>query len=102
MDRFLDDRDAARQDFVRLEYSQALKMGKLIVPVYKEDFEFPGAVLNYWGSYIPRYHVCLYFTAAPSRLPEDCRGVLSLNAIKWVADYRDASFKKLVAALQMR
>ena len=68
MDRFLDDRDSARQDFVRLEYSQvwhqgwgsegsgcrvlsrsdslfsqALKMEKLIVPVYKEDFQFPGA-----------------------------------------------------------
>ena len=42
MDRFLDDKDAAQQDFVRLEYSQSLKMGKLIVPVYKEDFIFPG------------------------------------------------------------
>jgi hypothetical protein len=39
---------------------------------------------------------------AAERLPEDCRPILSLNAIKWVADYRDASFKKLIAALQLR
>ena len=40
--------------------------------------------------------------AAPERLPEDCRAVLSLNAVKWVADYRDSCFKKLLAALQLR
>lgn len=40
--------------------------------------------------------------AAPERLPEDCRPVLSLNAVKWVADYRDSSFKKLLTALQLR
>lgn len=32
MDRFLDDRDSARQDFVRLEYSQVCHTGGLGLP----------------------------------------------------------------------
>jgi hypothetical protein len=78
MDRFLDDKDAVRQDFVRLEYMQSLRLQKHVVPVYKEDFVFPDA----------------------ERLPEDCRAVLGMNAIRWVADYREASFKKLASALR--
>ena len=78
MDRFLDDKDAVRQDFVRLEYMQSLRLQKHVVPVYKEDFIFPDA----------------------ERLPEDCRAVLGMNAIRWVADYREASFKKLASALR--
>jgi hypothetical protein len=79
MDRFLDDADAAQSDFVRLEYAQCLRLKKHTVPVYKEDFEFP----------------------AEGRLPQDVRGVLMLSAIKWIGDYRDASFAKLKAALQL-
>lgn len=78
MDRFLDDVDTTNSDFVRLEYVQCLRLKKHAVPVYKEDFEFP----------------------AEGRLPPDVRGVLSLNAIKWIGEYREASFHKLKAALQ--
>ena len=79
MDRFLDDNDPLNNDFVRLEYSQSLKLGKHIVPVYKDDFIFP----------------------LEHQLPYDVKGVLMLNAIKWVAEYREASFKKLKNALQL-
>lgn len=78
MNRFLDDADEASGDFVRLEYQHALSMQKNIVPVYKEDFEFP----------------------ASARLPENVRAVMSANAVKWIAaEYRDASLKKLVENL---
>ena len=78
MDRFLDGRDSAEPDFLRLEYATSLKQGKNIVPVYKEDFEF----------------------VSKDRLPEDVRGVVDMNAIKWVSEYRDASFAKLVDSLR--
>lgn len=79
MDRFLDDGDAASADFVRREYAYALRLRKHIVPVYKEDFVFP----------------------VKESLPEDVRGVMDKNAIKFVAEYREASFAKLKAALLM-
>jgi hypothetical protein len=48
-----------------------------IVPLYKEDFTFP----------------------LPDRLPADVREVMSLNAIKFVSEYREASIRKLIDAL---
>ena len=77
MDRFLDDKDPGNRDFVRMEYAQSLRLGKHIVPVFKEDFVFP----------------------EPDSMPDDCRGVLTLNAIKFVSDYREASFNKIKSAL---
>jgi hypothetical protein len=77
MDRFLDDADPATVDFVRMEYVQTLRLRKNAIPVYKEDFVFP----------------------TEERLPADVRGVLRLNAVKWSAEYREASFAKLRAAL---
>ena len=44
MDRFLDEEDIGRQDFVRKEYALALKLKKNIVPVKHEDFVFPDKV----------------------------------------------------------
>ena len=49
-------------DFVRKEYALALKLKKNIVPVAHEEFDFPDA----------------------SRLPKDCAGVMSMNAVKCV------------------
>lgn len=79
MDRFLDDSDPLAADFVRREYIHSLKLQKNILPVYKEDFKFP----------------------AECRVPEDVRPVLTLNAIKWVQDYRDACLNKIVSALRL-
>lgn len=62
LDRFLDGRDAAGSDFVRLEYATSLQLRKNIVPVYKEDFEFPAA----------------------GQVPGDVRGVFDMNAVKCV------------------
>ena len=36
---------------------------------------------------------------ASARLPENVRAVMSANAVKWIAEYRDASLKKLVENL---
>jgi hypothetical protein len=47
---------------VRKEYALALKLKKNIVPVAHEEFEFPD----------------------PSRLPKECAGVMSMNAVKCV------------------
>ena len=80
MDRFMDGKDAVRADFVRKEYALALLHKKNIVPLYKEDFEFPPA----------------------NRLPEDVRGVLFINSIKFVGEYREATFDKLVKAMVPR
>ena len=61
-------RNAAHQqslppaDFVRKEYALALKLKKNIVPVAHEEFDWPDA----------------------SRLPKDCTGVMSMNAVKCV------------------
>lgn len=77
MDRFLDNSDQSTSDFVRLEYAHALRMRAKIVPLYKEDFTFP----------------------LPDRLPADVREVMSLNAIKFVSEYREASIRKLIDAL---
>jgi hypothetical protein len=49
-------------DFVRKEYALALKLKKNIVPVAHEEFDWPDA----------------------SRLPKDCAGVMSMNAVKCV------------------
>ena len=38
MDRFLDEEDIGRQDFVRKEYAFALELKKNIVPVKHDDF----------------------------------------------------------------
>jgi len=80
MDKFLGEAGTRETtDFVRLEYFHSLRLKKIIVPVYKEDFQFPGE----------------------EELPSDIRGVLHLNAIKWVGEYRDASLKKVLAALTL-
>ena len=60
MDRFLDDVDDAKQDFVRKEYVFAIKRRKPIIPVMHEQFEIP----------------------AETRLPVDTRAVLSYQALK--------------------
>lgn len=77
MDRFLDDNDMLNQDFVRREYALALKCKTNLVPVYKEDFEFP----------------------SDTRLPTDVRNIISFNAIKWVSEYKEASVDKILRAL---
>lgn len=85
MDRFLlpegvaDAPADAPPDFLLMEYANALRMGKSVVPVYKEDFVFPLA----------------------ERLPVSVRGVLSLNAVKFVAEYRDASLRRVIESLKM-
>jgi hypothetical protein len=79
LDRMLGGACTAEQDFVRQEYAHALRLGKNMVPVYKEDFVVPDA----------------------ERMPADVRGVLAMNAIKWVAEYRDASFRKLMDTMQL-
>ena len=79
MDRFLDNSDQATADFVRLEYKHAISMAKNIIPCYKEDFDFPAA----------------------ERVPADIRDVMSMNAVKWIGEYRDASLKKLIDALRL-
>jgi hypothetical protein len=76
-DRFLHDSDPLCQDFVRKEYSVALKERKNIVPVYKEDFVFPDV----------------------AAIPDDVKGVLSLNAIKFIGEYREASLEKIKKSL---
>ena len=78
MDRFFAEAPGT-VDFVRMEYRHALEMGHRIVPVYKEDFQIP-----------PR-----------DKMPEDVRAVMDNNAIKWVAEYRDASLQRLVGQLQL-
>lgn len=77
MDRFLSDGDPLLQDFVRKEYTLALRYNKNIVPVYKEDFVFPEA----------------------SSLPDDVKPILNLNAIKFIGEYRDASLEKIKKSL---
>ena len=77
MDRFLDEEDIGRQDFVRKEYALALKLKKNIVAVKHEDFEFPDK----------------------NRVPTDVQPVLGLNAIPWISAYREASFDRLKNAL---
>lgn len=72
MDRFLDGKDYS-QDFVAKEYMFALKNKMNILPVYKEDFEFP----------------------SESRVPEELRPVLLINALKFVSEYRAASLEKI-------
>ena len=79
MDRFLDEEDIGRQDFVRKEYALALKLKKNIVPVKHEDFVFP----------------------EKNRVPTDAQPVLGLNAIPWISAYREASFERLKNALMM-
>lgn len=76
-DRFLNDSDPLFQDFVRKEYAVALKEKKNIVPVYKEDFVFPDV----------------------ATLPDDVKGVLSVNAIKFIGEYREASLEKIKKSL---
>ena len=71
--------EAPAPDFLLLEYANALRLGKTIVPVYKEDFAFPAA----------------------ERLPPSVRGVLSLNAIKFVAEYREASLRRVIDSLRL-
>ena len=77
MDRFLDEEDIGRQDFVRKEYALALKLQKNIFPVKHEDFVFPDK----------------------SSVPSDLQPVLGLNAIPWISAYREASFDRLKNAL---
>jgi hypothetical protein len=72
MDRFLDGKDYS-QDFVAKEYIFALKNKMNILPIYKEDFEFPDE----------------------SRVPEELRPVLVINALKFVSEYREASLEKV-------
>ena len=72
MDRFLDGKDYS-QDFVAKEYMFALQNKMNILPIYKEDFEFP----------------------EESRLPEEIRPVLLINALKFVSEYREASLEKV-------
>lgn len=72
MNRFLDGNDYS-QDFVAKEYIFALKNKMNILPVYKEDFEFP----------------------EESRVPEEIRPVLLINALKFVSEYRVASLEKI-------
>ena len=80
MDRFLGDAgERETTDFVRLEYAHSLRLKKVIVPVYKEDFQFP----------------------KEEELPSDIKGVLHLNAIKWVGEYREASLKRVLSALSL-
>ena len=70
--------DPDSKDFVRKEISMALKMGKNIVPVVTDEFKWPEA----------------------EALPEDIRGVVSLNAVAWSHLYQEASVKKLVSFMQ--
>ena len=63
-----------------MEYGLALKHKKNIVPVYKEDFEFP----------------------REEQLPSELTGILSYNAIKFVGEYRDASIEKIKKSLVLR
>ena len=77
MDRFLDEEDIGRQDFVRKEYALALKLKKNIVPVKHEDFVFPDK----------------------GRVPADVQPVMGMNAIPWISAYREASFDRLKNAL---
>lgn len=79
-DRFLGDNDPSNNDFVRREYALALRYRKNIVPVYKEDFEFP----------------------QEDKMPDDVKQILSYNAVKWVGEYRDASIEKIKKSLIMR
>lgn len=72
MDRFLDGKDYS-QDFVAKEYMFALKNKMNILPIYKEDFEFP----------------------EECRVPEEIRPVLLINALKFVSEYREASLEKV-------
>ena len=72
MDRFLDGKDYS-QDFVAKEYLFALKNKMNILPIYKEDFEFPNE----------------------ERLPEELRPILLINALKFVSEYREASLEKI-------
>lgn len=72
MDRFLDGMDYT-QDFVAKEYLFAMEKHLSIVPVYKEDFEFP----------------------EKSRVPEVLRPILLVNAVKFVSEYRQASMEEL-------
>jgi TIR domain len=77
MDRFLDGEDSQGADFVRMEYALSLKHRKNIVPVYKEDFQFP----------------------TEDQLPVDVKGILSYNAIKFIGEYREASLGKIKKSL---
>ena len=77
MDRFLDGSDTAETDFVRKEYRLAMQLKKNMVAVKHEDFVFPDA----------------------SRVPDEIRPVLKINAVPWVSQYKDAGLKKLMDCL---
>ncbi len=77
MDRFLDGNDTTETDFVRKEYRLAMQLKKNMVAVKHEDFVFPDA----------------------SRVPDEIRPVLKINAVPWVSQYKDAGLKKLMDSL---
>ena len=63
-------------DWLRMEIAYALKLGKNIIPVMLEEFEWPDS------------------------LPEDIRALSSYNGIRLSKEYYDASVSKLVALLK--
>ena len=78
MDRFFAPPKVGEVDFVREEYASALRLQKNIIPLYKEDFTFP----------------------KEEDMPPEVAGVMRMNAIKWVNEYRAASLEKLMARLE--
>lgn len=70
------ERCANEGDWLRLEIAYALKLGKNIVPVMLEEFDWPDT------------------------LPEDIRALSSYNGIRLSKEYYDASVAKLVALLK--
>jgi hypothetical protein len=78
MDRFFAPSKVGEVDFVREEYASALRLQKNIIPLYKEDFTFP----------------------REEDMPPEVAGVMRMNAIKWVNEYRAASLEKLMARLE--
>jgi len=72
-DRFLEPDADIHKDFVAMEYMQAMKLKKNIVPVYKEDFEF-----------VPK-----------ERLPPALQPIMNYNAVKFVNEYREASLDSI-------
>ena len=78
MDRFFAPPKVGEVDFVREEYASALRLQKNIIPLYKEDFTFP----------------------REEDMPPEVAGVMRMNAIKWVNEYRAASLEKLMARLE--
>nr|XP_032823587.1 sterile alpha and TIR motif-containing protein 1 [Petromyzon marinus] len=69
--------DVDHKDWVHKEIVTALQSKKNIVPVY-DKFEWPD----------------------PSSLPEDMRGILKFNGIKWSHEYQDATIEKIVRFLK--